>query len=312
MAVSRTPHTRRLMQRFRRFMPVPPLLAGLLCVLAPVVHGAVDRTAPLPPTTAGAIAVPLLTQSSATGSVGHVRVINRGSTAGTVSIVAYDDSGLRHGPAILDIGTGETVHFDAGDLEEGDTDKGFRTGTGAGTGAWRLELSSTLDIEVLAYARTQDGLVSGMQDVVAQTGAGYRVALFNPASSMGQLSRLRLINPGAVAAAVTVEGIDDDGASPGGAVRLTLPARASRMVTAEELETGEGEGLSGSLGDGAGALAPHRDGGPADRGDEPAGERQQRGDDQPVERSGLRRGRRRRGDDGAHGGAVPLGLEHSA
>ena len=119
-------------------------------------------------------------------------------------------------------------------------------------GAWRLELSSTLDIEVLSYGRTQEGLVSGMQDVVPQGGSGYRIALFNPASSGGQVSRLRLINPGAAAAAVTIEGIDDDGASPGGAVRLSLPARASRMVTAEELETGDGEGLSGALGDGAG------------------------------------------------------------
>ena len=245
-------HPRRLLRYVRRFLAVPLLFAGVLCAGVPFVYGSVDRTAPVPPTTAGAIAVPLLSQSSATGSVGHVRVINRGSTAGTVSIVAYDDTGLRHGPVILDIGAGETVHFDAGDLEEGDTGKGFRTGTGVGTGAWRLELSSTLDIEVLSYARTQDGLVSGMQDVVARTGAGYRVALFNPASSMGRLSRLRLINPGSVAAAVTVEGIDDDGASPGGAVRLMLPARASRMVTAEELETGDGEGLSGSLGDGAG------------------------------------------------------------
>ena len=198
------------------------------------------------------LTVPLLTQSTATGSVGHVRIVNRAMTAGTVSIVAFDDSGLRHGPVTLDIGAGETVHFDAGDLEEGDTDKGFRTGTGAGTGAWRLELSSTLDIEVLSYAHTQDGLVSGMQDVVRQGGSGYRVALFNPASTLGQVSRLRLINPGAVAAAVTVEGIDDTGASPGGAVRLTLGARASRLVTADELETGDGEGLSGSLGDGSG------------------------------------------------------------
>ena len=51
---------------------------------------------------------------------------------------------------------------------------------------------------------------------------------------------------------MVVEGIDDEGASPGGAVRLMLPAQASRMVTAEELETGEGEGLSGALGDGTG------------------------------------------------------------
>ena len=228
------------------------MFAGLLCAVAPVVYGAVDRTATTLTGASATTTVPLLTQSTATGSVGHVRVINHAMEAGTVSIVAYDDSGLRHGPVTLDIGAGETVHFDAGDLEEGDTEKGFRAGIGTGTGAWRLELSSTLDIEVLSYARTQAGLVSGMQDVVPQGGSGYRIALFNPASTVGQVSRLRLINPGAGPAAVTIEGIDDDGASPGGAVRLTLAAGASRMVTAEELETGDGEGLSGALGDGAG------------------------------------------------------------
>ena len=246
----------RLVGGARKFLAVPLLFAGVLCASAPIVYGAVDRleTEPVaaPAPVARTFTVPLLTQSTATGSVGHVRIVNRAMTAGTVSIVAFDDTGLRHGPVTLDIGAGETVHFDAGDLEEGDTDKGFRTGTGAGTGAWRLELSSTLDIEVLSYARTQDGLVSGMQDVVRQGGSGYRVALFNPASTLGQVSRLRLINPGAVAAVVTVEGIDDTGASPGGAVRLTLAAGASRLVTAEELETGDGEGLSGSLGDGSG------------------------------------------------------------
>ena len=245
-----------LMRGARKSLAVPLLFAGALCASAPFVYGAVDRletepvAAPAPVTRT--FTVPLLTQSTATGSVGHVRIVNRAMTAGTVSIVAYDDTGLRHGPVTLDIGAGETVHFDAGDLEEGDTDRGFRTGTGAGTGAWRLELSSTLDIEVLSYAHTQDGLVSGMQDVVRQGGSGYRVALFNPASTLGQVSRLRLINPGAVAAAVTVEGIDDTGASPGGAVRLTLAAGASRLVTADELETGDGDGLSGSLGDGSG------------------------------------------------------------
>ena len=245
-------HPRRLVQGARKSLAIPLLFAGLLCAVVPVVYGAVDRSATVPPTALAPITVPLLTQSTATGSVGHVRVINHAMEAGTVSIVAYDDTGLRHGPVTLAIGAGETVHFDAGDLEEGNAEKGFRAGIGTGMGAWRLELTSSLDIEVLSYGRTQEGLVSGMQDVVPQSGSGYRIALFNPASSGGQVSRLRLINPGAAAAAVTIEGIDDDGASPGGAVRLSLPARASRMVTAEELETGDGEGLSGALGDGAG------------------------------------------------------------
>ena len=249
-------HPRRLIRGVRKSLAMPAVFAGLLCAAAPFVYGAVDgpggETIGEPAPVATTTTVPLLTQSTATGSVGHVRVINHSQSAGTVSIVAYDDTGLRHGPVTLAVGAGETVHFDAGDLEDGDTETGFRAGIGTGTGAWRLELSSTLDIEVLSYARTQAGLVSGMQDVVARTGSGYRIALFNPASSVGQVSRLRLINAGAGPAAVTIEGFDDDGASPGGAVRLTLAAGASRMVTADELETGDGEGLSGSLGDGSG------------------------------------------------------------
>ena len=142
-------HPRRLVRGVRKSLAVPVLFAGLLCVVVPVVYGAVDRSATTPITAPGPIMVPLLTQSTATGSVGHVRVINHAMEAGTVSIVAYDDSGLRHGPATLDIGAGETVHFDAGDLEEGDTETGFRAGIGTGSGAWRLELTSTLDIEVL-------------------------------------------------------------------------------------------------------------------------------------------------------------------
>ena len=237
---------------FRRALVFPLLLAGALSVVAPVVQGAVDEPALIPPTVSAPITVPLFTQSTSTGSISYLRVINHSTEAGTVSIVAYDDAGSSYGPATLDIDAGEAVHFNAGDLEEGNEDKGLRDGIGTGTGAWRLELTSALDIEVFSYSRTQDGVVSGMQDVVPLTGSGYRIALFNPASTVGQISRLRLINPGAEPAAVTIEGKDDGGESSGGAVRLTLPARGSRQVTAAELESGDGEGLAGALGDGTG------------------------------------------------------------
>ena len=105
---------------------------------------------------------------------------------------------------------------------------------------------------MFSYSRTEDGVVSGMQEVVPRTGSAHRIGLFNPASTVGQISRLRLVNRGTDAVAVTIEGVDDAGRSPGGAVRLTLPARGSRMVTAEELESGEAEGLTGALGDGTG------------------------------------------------------------
>ena len=86
----------------------------------------------------GPVTVPLFTQSTATGSITRVRVINHSTKAGTVSILAYDDGGRRHGPATLELGGGEAVHFDAGDLEGGNAGKGLRGGIGTGEGAWRL------------------------------------------------------------------------------------------------------------------------------------------------------------------------------
>ena len=243
---------RSLTQDFHKSVVFPLLLAGTLSVTAPVVQGAVDSPGTLPPAVSAPITVALFTQSTSTGSISHLRVINHSTEAGTLSIVAYDDAGSRYGPATLEIDAGEAVHFDAGDLEAGNEEKGLREGIGTGTGAWRLELTSALDIEVLSYRRTEDGVVGGMQDVVPRTGSGYRVGLFNPASTVGRISRLRLINRGADPVAVTIEGVDDGGESPGGAVRLTVPARGSRQVTAAELESGEGEGLSGALGDGNG------------------------------------------------------------
>ena len=94
--------------------------------------------------------------------------------------------------------------------------------------------------------------MSGMQEVVPRTGSGHGVGLFNPADTVGQISRLRLINRGVKPVAVTIEGMDDRGRSPGGAVRLVVAGRGSRQVTAEELESGEGKDCVGRWGTGLG------------------------------------------------------------
>ena len=158
---------------------------------------------------------------------------------------------------LLTIGAKETVHINSDDLENGNVEKGLDGATGPGQGRWRLELTSDLDIEVLAYLRTDDGFVTSMHDVVPHTGAGHHVAIFNPGSNANQVSHLRLVNRGAESAEVTIEGIDGDGESPGTAVRLSVPPRGARSVTARELESEEGRGeglrdLVGALGDGAG------------------------------------------------------------
>ena len=187
------------------------------------------------------------------GRQGFVRVVNHSAQAGAVSILAIDDAGVEHGPATLDIEAHHAVHFNSADLEEGNAGKGLADGVGDGEGDWRLVLTSDLDVEVLSYIRTADGFVTSMHQVVPGDGAGsYRVGFFNPGSNRNQVSRLRLTNPGQTATAVRIAGTDDVGEAGESEVTLTLAPRASRTLSAQALESGESEELSGALGDGEG------------------------------------------------------------
>lgn len=181
-----------------------------------------------------------------------VRVINHSAEAGTVSIRAVDDSGDVRGPLALALGAGHAGHFDSHDLETGNPANDLPAGVGPGNGDWRLQLSTTLDIEALAYVRTQDGFFASMHDVVPATADSHRIPMFNPASNRQQASQLRLINANAEAAEVTISAVDDLGAeAPGGTVALTIPSGEARTVTAPQLEAGDVT-LRGSLGDGSG------------------------------------------------------------
>ena len=181
---------------------------------------------------------------------GFVRVANLSPDAGEVRIGAGDADG-RRGALTLAIGAGETRHFNSTDLEQGNPDKGLSGGVGPGRGDWRLELSSELDIEVLAYVRTADGFLTSMHDIAPAVGNRHRVPIFNPGSNANQVSVLRIFNPTAQTAEVSITGVDDSGYSPGGGVGVPVPPGAVRSFTAAELESG-GDGFDGSLGDGRG------------------------------------------------------------
>ena len=200
----------------------------------------------------GAHSVPLFPSAADPDSrEGFVRVVNRETRAGSVAITAVDDAGQAHGDATLALGTGQTVHFNSEDLERGNATKGLTGGVGAGSGNWRLALSGDVDIDVLGYIRHVDGFLTSMHDAAPVADTRHRIAFFNPGSNRAQVSALRLINPGAAPASVTITGRDDSGASPGGPVQVTLPAGAARTYTAEQLEEG-GADLRGALGDGVG------------------------------------------------------------
>ena len=178
------------------------------------------------------------------------RIISRDS--GDVSIHAIDDSGQRFGPITLQVAGGEATHFNSNDLAMGNAAKGLSGGIGTGEGDWRLEFDTDLDIEALAYVRTDDGFLTSMNTVVPKSAGRLEVVFFNPAKNTNQVSRLRLVNPAAEPAAITITGMDDAGAAPPeGAINLTLPAGAATSITAQQLEAGA-DHFDGRFGDGEG------------------------------------------------------------
>ena len=188
-----------------------------------------------------------------TGGQGVVRLVNPSPAPGAVTIAAFDDAGTAYGPLTLRIGARQSVHLTATDLERGSPEKGLTGATGPGVGDWRLEVTTAGALEVLAYVRTDDGYLASVHDVGTVRSAGDDgavVGLFHTAEAPGPQSRLRLVNPSPSLAQVRIEGRDDDSASPTGAVRIEVPARGARTVTAEALATGEGAGVRGALGDG--------------------------------------------------------------
>ena len=182
---------------------------------------------------------------------GFVRVINRSYASGEVAIHAVDDDGTRFGPVQLAMRPRQAVYFDSRDLEGGNAAKGLLGGVGVGEGDWRLELTSELDLMVLAYARTADGFLTAMHDLapVGEDGS-HRVVFFNPGSNTERVSKLRLINDGERRVRVTITGIDDAGNGSGTAT-LTVPAGSALTFTSAELEAGS-DRVAGGLGDGEG------------------------------------------------------------
>ena len=196
--------------------------------------------------------LPLFMSASNPTQQGFARIINLSGRDGVVTIHAIDDSGVRFGPVTLSLAAGQTVHFNSDDLEMGNSAKGLSGGVGAGDGNWRLDLAADFDMEALAYVRTLDGLLSSMNALVPTADGRREVVIFNPASNGNQVSRLRLVNPAAAPATITISGVDDAGAAPPeGDVTLTLLAGAATEVTAQQLEAGA-DHFDGRFGDGHG------------------------------------------------------------
>jgi len=194
--------------------------------------------------------VPLMLPATDSFLQSFVRLINKSDYAGEVEITAVDDGGNVFDPVTIQLAAGQTIHFNSGDLTDGNASKGIEGIGSPIEGNWRLSVNTLLDVQVLSFIRARDGFLTAMHDVVPWQQVDLFAGIFNPASNTTQQSRLRLINWGAEDAIVEIEGKDD-----ANAVRvpilLTLPAGHSRTLTAVDLEEGA-HGLTRGLGDGAG------------------------------------------------------------
>ncbi|MDE0420899.1 MAG: DUF1588 domain-containing protein [Gammaproteobacteria bacterium] len=182
---------------------------------------------------------------------GFVRIINHADAPGVIQIRAFDDSDWDYGAVTLSLDANAVAHFNSDDLETGNPLKGLSGGVGSGQGDWRLELTGDVDLEVLAYVRTQQGFLTAMHDIAPSIGVRHRVAVFNPASNHDQVSRLRIVNAADQATEVAISGVDGAGTTPDSEVRLTVPGGQSRTISAQQLESGS-DGIEGHLGDGVG------------------------------------------------------------
>ena len=194
--------------------------------------------------------VPLMLPATDSFLQSFVRLINKSNQAGEVEITAVDDGGTVYDTVTVQLAANQTLHFNSGDLTDGNANKGIEGIGSPRQGNWRLSVETNLDVDVLSYVRARDGFLTATHEVLPLGDLGYLVKIFNPASNTTQQSRLRLINWGDTDQFVLIEGTDDGG-DYRGPLFLTLPAGHSRTLTAVDLEQGTA-GLNGTLGDGTG------------------------------------------------------------
>ena len=173
---------------------------------------------------------------------GLLRIINHSDRDGQVTILGYDATGERIGPADILVEALKAINLSSHLL----------SGIDLGQGPWQLHLLTNLEIEPLAYIRTADGSVHAVHDAVEPyEPRRYQVPTFNPSNR----SMLHTVNSSGAPMSGVITGTDGEGELAPGDVRFEIPPRASCTVSAIQLESGSFPVtsecyFSGLLGDG--------------------------------------------------------------
>ncbi len=93
-----------------------------------------------------------------------LRLVNNSSTSGTVTISATDDAGnpAPGGDVSLSLPANAGTMITAQDLENGNSALGLSGSLGDGTGKWRLQINSDIDLEVQSLLDTPNGFITNL------------------------------------------------------------------------------------------------------------------------------------------------------
>lgn len=93
-----------------------------------------------------------------------LRLVNNSSTAGTVTISATDDAGnaASGGDVSLSLAANAGTMITAQDLENGNSALGLSGSLGDGTGKWRLQINSDIELEVQSLLDTPNGFITNL------------------------------------------------------------------------------------------------------------------------------------------------------
>lgn len=95
-----------------------------------------------------------------------LRIVNHSADSGVVTIRGIDDHGTNSESLSFDIGSYQSRQLTAQDLELGNSTKGLRGTLGDGSGKWRLEVDSEVEVSVLSLIRSSDGFLTNLSALV--------------------------------------------------------------------------------------------------------------------------------------------------
>ena len=191
----------------------------------------------------------LFNPGSNQNQVSRLRVVNLSSVNNTFEVNAIDDDGNSAGPVTFTVPGNEAFEVTSAELEAGGS--GLTGSLGDGSGKWRMTVTSSQAAKVLSLLEDPDGNISNLSTAIVPEDDQYLINYMLP-DDASQQGFIRFINNSNSAATVSIEGIDEEGSSSN--ITLALGANEGRHLNSGDIENGNtNKGLTGSLGDGAGA-----------------------------------------------------------